>query len=70
MKYAEYNKDNTTGEINVLNQTTFVQSLNIPYTCPIPHNEKTDIQFEVVANTGSPFSCNIYAGGILIKNPD
>jgi hypothetical protein len=70
MKYAEYNKDNTTGEVNVLNQTTFVQSLNIPYTCPIPHNEKTDIQFEVVANTGSPFSCNIYAGGILIKNPD
>jgi hypothetical protein len=70
MKYAEYNKDNTTGEANVLNQTTFVQSLNIPYTCPIPHNEKTDIQFEVVANTGSPFSCNIYAGGILIKNPD
>jgi hypothetical protein len=70
MKYAEYNKDNTTGEINVLNQTTFVQSLNIPYTCPIPHNEKTDIQFQIVANTGSPFSCNIYAGGILIKNPD
>ena len=70
MKYAEYNKDNITGEVNVLNQTTFVQSLNIPYTCPIPHTEKTDIQFEIVANTGSPFSCNIYAGGILIKNPD
>lgn len=70
MKYAEYNKDNTTGEVNVLNQTTFVQTLNIPYTCPIPHNEKTDIQFQIVANTGSPFSCNIYAGGILIKNPD
>jgi hypothetical protein len=70
MKYAEYNKDNTTGEINVLNQTTFVQTLNIPYTCPISHTEKTDIQFQIVANTGSPFSCNIYAGGILIKNPD
>jgi hypothetical protein len=70
MKFAEYNKDNTTGEINVLSQTTFVQTLNIPYTCPIPHNEKTDIQFQIVANTGSPFSCNIYAGGILIKNPD
>jgi hypothetical protein len=70
MKYAEYNKDNVTGEINLLNQTTFVQSLNIPYTCPIQHTEKTDIQFQIVANTGSPFSCNIYAGGILIKNPD
>lgn len=70
MKYAEYNKDNVNGEVNVLNQTTFVQTLNIPYTCPIAHTEKTDIQFEIVANTGSPFSCNIYAGGILIKNPD
>jgi hypothetical protein len=68
MKYAEYNKDNVTGEVNVLNQTTFAQNLNIPYTCPIAHTEKTDIQFEVVANTGSPFSCNIYAGGYLIKN--
>jgi hypothetical protein len=70
MKYVEYNKDNTTGEVNVLNQTTFVQSLNIPYSCPIQHNEKTDIQFQIVANTGSPFLANIYAGGILIKNPD
>jgi hypothetical protein len=70
MKYVEYNKDNVSGEINVLNQTTFVQSLNIPYTCPIPHTEKTDIQFQIVANTGSPFLANIYAGGILIKNPD
>jgi hypothetical protein len=70
MKYAEYNKDNTTGEVNLLNQTTFVQTLNLPYTCPIAHTEKTDIQFQVIANTGSPFLANIYAGGILIKNPD
>jgi len=70
MKYAEYNKDNVSGEINLLNQTTFVQSLNIPYSCPIAHTEKTDIQFEIIANTGSPFLANIYAGGILIKNAD
>jgi len=70
MKYAEYNKDNATGETNLLNQTTFVQSLNIPYSCPIAHTEKTDIQFQIIANTGSPFLSNIYAGGILIKNPD
>ena len=70
MKYAEYNKDNVSGEINLLNQSTFVQNLNIPYTCPIPHTEKTDIQFQIIANTGSPFLANIYAGGILIKNPD
>jgi hypothetical protein len=70
MKYAEYNKDNVSGEINLLNQTTFVQSLNIPYSCPIAHTEKTDMQFEIIANTGSPFLANIYAGGILIKNAD
>jgi len=70
MKYAEYNKDNVSGEVNVLNQTTFVQSLNIPYPFPLPHTEKTDIQWQILANTGSPFSANIYAGGILIKNPD
>jgi len=70
MKYVEYNKDNVSGEVNLLNQTTFVQSLNIPYTCPLPHTEKTDMQFQIIANTGSPFLANIYAGGILIKNPD
>jgi len=70
MKFAEYNKDNTTGEINTLTQTAFVQTLNLPYTCPVGHNEKTDIQFQILANTGSPFVGSIYAGGILIKNPD
>jgi hypothetical protein len=70
MKFAEYNKDNTTGEINLLNQSTFVQAFQFPFTCPVPHLEKTDIQFQVVSNTGSPFTANIYAGGILIKNPD
>lgn len=68
MKYAEYNKDNVSGEVNLLNQTTYVQSLNIPYSYPIPHTEKTDIQFQVLTNTGSPFVANIYAGGILIQN--
>jgi hypothetical protein len=70
MKYVEYNKDNVSGEVNNLNQTTFVQSLNIPYAFSLPHTEKTDIQFQVVANTGSPFISNIYVGGILIKNTD
>ena len=70
MKFAEYNKDNTTGEINTLTQTAFVQTLNLSYTWGIPHNEKTDIQFQMLANTGSPFVGSIYAGGILIKNPD
>ena len=70
MKFAEYNKDNVTGEINLLNQSTFVQAFQFPFTCPVIHTQKTDIQFQVVSNTGSPFTANIYAGGILIKNPD
>jgi len=71
MKYAEYNKYNSTGEINLLTQSTFVQNLNLPYNFqPIAHPEKTDMQFEVVASTGSPYIANIFAGGILIKNPD
>jgi hypothetical protein len=70
MKFAEYNKDNTTGEVNLLNQSTFVQAFQFPFTCPVAHNQKTDIQFQIIANTGSPFYANIYAGGILIKNPD
>ena len=71
MKYAEYNKSITSGEINLLTQSTFVQNLNLPYNFqPIPHTEKTDMQFQVVASTGSPYTANIFAGGILIKNPD
>jgi hypothetical protein len=70
MKFAEYNKDNVTGEVNLLNQSTFVQAFQFPFTCPVIHTQKTDIQFQVVSNTGSPFTANIYAGGILIKNPD
>jgi hypothetical protein len=68
MKFAEYNKDNTTGEINLLNQSTFVQSFQFPFTCPVGHNEKVDIQFQIVSASGSPFTANLYAGGILIKN--
>jgi hypothetical protein len=69
MKYAEYNKNNTTGAVTLLSQSTFVQSLNLPYNFqPIAHAEKTDLQFEVVASTGSPYSANIYAGGLLIQN--
>jgi len=71
MKYAEYNKTIASGKINLLTQSTFVQSLNLPYNFqPIPHTEKTDMQFQVVASTGSPYIANIFAGGILIKNPD
>jgi hypothetical protein len=68
---AEYNKVNTgtnSGRITLLNQSTFVQKQEVPFTVPVLHLEKTDIQFCVKANTGSPFTVSMYAGGILIKN--
>jgi hypothetical protein len=67
----EYNKINAGGSnglITLLNQTTFVQKQEIPFTAPIPHIEKTDLQFCVKANSGSPFTVSMYAGGYLIQN--
>jgi len=70
MTGQEYNKDNTTGQITVTHQTVFVQKQETPFTAPIPHPEKMDIQFCVKASAGGPLTCSMYAGGILIKNPD
>jgi hypothetical protein len=70
MTGQEYNKDNVTGAITVTHQTVFVQKQETPFTAPIPHTEKTDIQFCVKSSSGGPLSCSMYAGGILIKNPD
>ena len=66
----EYNKDNVTGAITVTHQTVFVQKQEIPYAAPIAHTEKTDMQFCVKSSAGGPLTCSLYAGGILIKNPD
>ena len=71
MTAQEYNKVNAganNGRITLLNQTTFVQKQEIPFTVPIPHIEKTDLQFCVKANSGSPFTVSMYAGGYLIQN--
>jgi hypothetical protein len=73
MTYSEYNKLNSgpqNGQITQVNQSTFVQKQEVPYTCPVPHIEKTDMQFCVVSSSGGPLKCSMYAGGILIKNPD
>ena len=70
MTGQEYNKDNTTGQITVKHQTVFVQKQETPFTAPIPHPEKMDLQFCVKASAGGPLTCSMYAGGILIKNPD
>lgn len=68
MTGSEYNVDNVSGTISQLSQTAFVQKQEIPFTCPIPHTEKTDVQFCIKASTGSPYVASMYAGGILIKN--
>jgi hypothetical protein len=73
MTALEYNKINSganNGLITLVHQTTFVQKQEIPFTVPVVHIEKTDLQFCVKANSGSPFTVSMYAGGILIKNPD
>jgi len=70
MTGQEYNKDNGTGQVTLTHQTVFVQKQETPYVFPIPHNEKTDMQFTVKASAGGPLTCSVYAGGILIKNPD
>jgi hypothetical protein len=70
MTAQEYNKDNVSGHLNILNQTVFVQKQEQNYATPIPHTEKTDIQFCVKASAGGPLSASVAASGILIKNPD
>jgi hypothetical protein len=67
LTFQEYNKDNISGHVNVLNQSTFVQAFQFPFACPVKHLEKTDLQFEVKASTGTNTIANIYAGGILIQ---
>lgn len=71
MTYSEYNKLNSgtqSGQITQVNQSTFVQKQEVPYTCPIAHIEKTDMQFCVIASAGGPLKCSMYAGGYLIQN--
>lgn len=70
MTAQEYNKDNVSGALTLTHQTVFVQKQETPFTAPIAHTEKTDIQFCVKSSAGGPLTCSMYAGGILIKNPD
>jgi len=70
MTAQEYNKNNTTGAVTLTHQTVFVQKQETPFTTPIAHSEKTDLQFCVKSSSGGPLNCSMYAGGYLIKNPD
>lgn len=70
MTSQQYNKDNVSGATTITQQTVFVQKQEVPFTVPVVHTEKSDMQFCVKASAGGPLSASVYAGGILIKNPD
>ena len=84
MTFAEYNKYNLpvlgdnylgyplgySGNTNVLSQSPFVQIFNVPYSVPVTHESGTDIQFQMKASTGGPYTGSIFAGGVLIANAD
>jgi hypothetical protein len=70
MTSQQYNKDNVSGATTITQQTVFVQKQEVPFTVPVVHTEKSDMQFCVKASSGGPLSASVYAGGILIKNPD
>jgi hypothetical protein len=63
-----YNPYVSTGSVTLTGQSPFVQIFEVPYSAPLFHGGGTDIQFQIKANTGSPFTASIFAGGYLIKN--
>jgi len=62
--YTYTNNSNTT----LLSQSPFVQIFEIPYTTPAGHPGGTDIQYQLKASTGSPYTGSIFAGGYLVAN--
>jgi len=71
MAGQEYNKFNAGpngGLITVTHQSVFVQKQETPFAAPIPHPEKTDMQFCIIASAGGPLKASMYAGGYLIQN--
>ena len=79
--FAEYNKFNLSStytqngytftnnaNTTLLSQSPFVQIFEIPYTVPVAHPAGTDIQYQIKASTGSPYTASIFAGGYLIAN--
>ena len=63
-----YNPFVSTGSVTLTGQSPFVQIFEVPYTSPLYHGSGTDLQFQMKANTGSPYVGSIFAGGYLIKN--
>jgi len=63
-----YNPYVGTNSTTLSNQSPFVQTFQIPYQSPLLHVSATDIQLQLKANTGSPYTASVFAGGYLIKN--
>ena len=57
-----------TGLGTTLFAVTFAQAVNIPTNFPVSYPAGTDIQWQLLANTGNPYVANIYVSGVLIPN--
>ena len=69
VRLRTYTVDNPKGGvITALNQTAFVQQLQIPLQYPFEYPEKHDIQYQMLGAGGAGAIANVYVGGILIKN--
>jgi hypothetical protein len=69
VRLRTYTVDNPKGGvITALNQTAFVQQLQIPLQYPFEYPEKHDIQYQMIGSGGAGAVANVYVGGILIKN--
>jgi hypothetical protein len=69
VRLRTYTVDNPKGGvITALNQTAFVQQLQIPLQYPFEYPEKHDIQYQMIGAGGAGAVANVYVGGILIKN--
>jgi hypothetical protein len=69
VRLRTYVVDNTKNSvITALNQTAFVQNLNLPLQFPFEYPEKHDIQYQLLGAGGAGAVANIYVGGVLIKN--
>jgi hypothetical protein len=69
VRLRTYTVDNPKGGvITALNQTAFVQQLQLPLQYPFEYPEKHDIQYQMLGSGGAGAVANVYVGGILIKN--
>ena len=67
-KVRTYTAQPVTGLGTTLFQAVFSQAVSIPTDFPVAYQQGVDIQWQIIANTGSPYIANIYVSGLLIKN--